>query len=241
MNLNDLPNKQPDIEELKIELQNLCKQYAISRFEPEDIVELLEDGEDAVWIVNQLRQAHAELDAEKFTSVLIAIQSFVAPPREVMEKVEPPLLETEEEIELPEEVQPFDLSQIDLQQIAPQLEALTGMRLPAGIDLNQIKKIMASPQGAFLTDFGLFCQEQGIDMNAVSNPEQLQTLNEQWLSTPRMAFEGKTPAEVAQHDPSLFSLKKVETYRRPEPRIGRNDPCPCGSGKKYKKCCGQGK
>jgi uncharacterized protein YecA (UPF0149 family) len=22
-------------------------------------------------------------------------------------------------------------------------------------------------------------------------------------------------------------------------RIGRNDPCPCGSGKKYKKCCGR--
>jgi len=22
--------------------------------------------------------------------------------------------------------------------------------------------------------------------------------------------------------------------------IGRNDPCPCGSGKKYKKCCGKG-
>ena len=28
-------------------------------------------------------------------------------------------------------------------------------------------------------------------------------------------------------------------YKRTEPKIGRNDPCPCGSGKKYKKCCGQ--
>jgi SEC-C motif-containing protein len=26
---------------------------------------------------------------------------------------------------------------------------------------------------------------------------------------------------------------------REEPKIGRNDPCPCGSGKKYKKCCGK--
>jgi tetratricopeptide (TPR) repeat protein len=26
-------------------------------------------------------------------------------------------------------------------------------------------------------------------------------------------------------------------YTRPDPKIGRNDPCPCGSGKKYKKCC----
>lgn len=28
-----------------------------------------------------------------------------------------------------------------------------------------------------------------------------------------------------------------ETYVRSEPKVGRNDPCPCGSGKKYKKCC----
>jgi len=26
---------------------------------------------------------------------------------------------------------------------------------------------------------------------------------------------------------------------REEPKVGRNDPCPCGSGKKYKKCCGK--
>ena len=25
---------------------------------------------------------------------------------------------------------------------------------------------------------------------------------------------------------------------REEPKVGRNDPCPCGSGKKFKKCCG---
>ncbi len=29
-----------------------------------------------------------------------------------------------------------------------------------------------------------------------------------------------------------------KTATRGEPKVGRNDPCPCGSGKKYKKCCG---
>jgi len=29
----------------------------------------------------------------------------------------------------------------------------------------------------------------------------------------------------------------VEQFVRAAPKIGRNDPCPCGSGKKYKKCC----
>jgi uncharacterized protein len=30
----------------------------------------------------------------------------------------------------------------------------------------------------------------------------------------------------------------VETVHRSEPKVGRNDPCPCGSGKKFKKCHG---
>jgi hypothetical protein len=30
---------------------------------------------------------------------------------------------------------------------------------------------------------------------------------------------------------------KVATVRNEGPKVGRNDPCPCGSGKKYKKCC----
>ena len=30
-----------------------------------------------------------------------------------------------------------------------------------------------------------------------------------------------------------------ETVRNDGPKVGRNDPCPCGSGKKYKNCCGK--
>ena len=33
--------------------------------------------------------------------------------------------------------------------------------------------------------------------------------------------------------------RKQEPVRRDAPKIGRNDPCPCGSGKKYKHCCGR--
>jgi len=33
--------------------------------------------------------------------------------------------------------------------------------------------------------------------------------------------------------------QKVKQIRLEHPRVGRNDPCPCGSGKKYKKCCGK--
>ena len=38
----------------------------------------------------------------------------------------------------------------------------------------------------------------------------------------------------------LEEAEKQGTIRRDQPKIGRNDPCPCGSGKKYKKCHGRG-
>ena len=43
---------------------------------------------------------------------------------------------------------------------------------------------------------------------------------------------GRQPARVGGDD------AVPKTVRRDEPKVGRNDPCPCGSGKKYKKCHG---
>ncbi|MEZ0574736.1 YchJ family protein [Halodesulfovibrio aestuarii] len=34
-------------------------------------------------------------------------------------------------------------------------------------------------------------------------------------------------------------VQNHDTYRRETPKVGRNEPCPCGSGKKFKKCCGK--
>ncbi|WP_428937425.1 SEC-C metal-binding domain-containing protein [Fontivita pretiosa] len=41
------------------------------------------------------------------------------------------------------------------------------------------------------------------------------------------------PAAAAQ------APAQPQTIRRDTPKVGRNDPCPCGSGKKYKRCCGR--
>jgi SEC-C motif domain protein len=46
---------------------------------------------------------------------------------------------------------------------------------------------------------------------------------------------GDTSARVADQRPHASSSQPV---RQSTPKVGRNDPCPCGSGKKYKKCCG---
>ncbi len=46
------------------------------------------------------------------------------------------------------------------------------------------------------------------------------------------APRSRQPARVGGDD------APVTTVRREEPKVGRNEPCPCGSGKKYKKCHG---
>ena len=39
--------------------------------------------------------------------------------------------------------------------------------------------------------------------------------------------------------PVMNQAPRTTPIKRDTPKVGRNDPCPCGSGKKYKKCCGQ--
>ena len=58
---------------------------------------------------------------------------------------------------------------------------------------------------------------------------------------PRMAFDIAV-AELPDYICALYRIRKEEPgglaqYRHLEKKAGRNDPCPCGSGKKYKKCC----
>ncbi len=45
-----------------------------------------------------------------------------------------------------------------------------------------------------------------------------------------------TPEEIDAEKELLENTKPVEPIKA-EDEPGRNDPCPCGSGKKYKKCC----
>ena len=56
---------------------------------------------------------------------------------------------------------------------------------------------------------------------------------------------GKATEEHTQLSPGAKGTapppesEKGATYKREAPKVGRNDPCPCGSGKKYKRCCGR--
>ena len=53
--------------------------------------------------------------------------------------------------------------------------------------------------------------------------------------TASKAADGKGKDMVSETSQEIYKSKPVKAG----PKVGRNDPCPCGSGKKYKQCCGQ--
>jgi uncharacterized protein len=69
--------------------------------------------------------------------------------------------------------------------------------------------------------------------------EVVETLNrEQPLTTLDDAIEDMVVAVADLSDLTREQRYKVEPVKRDTPKVGRNDPCPCGSGKKYKQCHG---
>jgi len=55
----------------------------------------------------------------------------------------------------------------------------------------------------------------------------------------QMAFEHAQASAVAAEAPEAGTeSERPQTVKRDAPKVGRNDPCPCGSGKKYKQCHG---
>lgn len=59
-------------------------------------------------------------------------------------------------------------------------------------------------------------------------PEAIAERQERWA---------REAAELDDFEEGDDSFPFEEPYVRLNPKVGRNDPCPCGSGKKYKKCC----
>ncbi len=70
------------------------------------------------------------------------------------------------------------------------------------------------------------------DLHSLSDDKLIDRLPDDGGRVPRVAVDERTRRDAA-FEADAF----VETYVRPSPKVGRNDPCPCGSGRKYKKCC----
>jgi len=55
------------------------------------------------------------------------------------------------------------------------------------------------------------------------------------LSAFELAILGMLDDDDNSYSPDATAT--IIPIKRDGPKVGRNDPCPCGSGKKYKKCC----
>jgi hypothetical protein len=216
------------LNELKSKLNEYIQQYSITIFDAEDIVELVSEGESIDWIANQMK-GDTPIDVDAVASLLAEIHNQLS-----SEEKPAPHDAAEPGIEPgPPDLSQSDQAPLDLSQISTMLPE--GMELPPGMDAKEIQSLMESPQGQVMADFLAYCQEKGVDLSSGNlNDPRLERLQKEWLSTPRDAFDGKKPSEMLSQ-----AQGKVETFRRQDARVGRNDPCPCGSGKKFKKCCGR--
>ncbi|NMD14457.1 MAG: preprotein translocase subunit SecA, partial [Caldisericales bacterium] len=87
-----------------------------------------------------------------------------------------------------------------------------------------------------------------VELQADSSQQQKQTrtrTNEDDIKTaPAKSSRGDEPERQGETSrtmrPSSGGHTASEPIRRHGDKVGRNDPCPCGSGKKYKHCCGAG-
>ncbi|MEM0911569.1 MAG: preprotein translocase subunit SecA [Pseudomonadota bacterium] len=69
----------------------------------------------------------------------------------------------------------------------------------------------------------------------VQQPEDVEAVEAQ-----RRRAEAERVVEHKSASPQVEEKPaKAQTFQRKGPKVGRNDPCPCGSGKKYKQCCGK--
>ncbi|MCB2193350.1 MAG: SEC-C domain-containing protein, partial [Deltaproteobacteria bacterium] len=85
-------------------------------------------------------------------------------------------------------------------------------------------------------------QREGYEMFA-QMVERIKSETVGALMRVQIASEEDVQALAPEEDiPLAYSggeAAQPETAQREGKKVGRNDPCPCGSGKKYKKCCGR--
>ena len=86
--------------------------------------------------------------------------------------------------------------------------------------------------GAIQEDTVRYCYNVSIDTKA-----ERKSVTGGSMTASKLEYHDEEPQSGEPNQYREEREHKQETVRRERPKIGRNDPCPCGSGKKYKNCC----
>ncbi len=205
-----------DIVELEDLLTELFTALTVKDIYPDDITDKLEEREHPDTLVSEIKT-----NAEVFPET--------APPylKAVMEALQKELGIDSDEVKPPavSELTVSDNEKSELDILFDQM-------------LNQFQD---EEQKSFYADFFDYIKENNHAIKGGSQQEAmgiLGKLEKKWRKSKRDKLGGMTPEEYLLEHPGL-EKSHIKTVKREQPKIGRNDPCPCGSGKKYKKCCGR--
>jgi len=94
--------------------------------------------------------------------------------------------------------------------------------------MNEFENNPALAAVEMIDEFEIIHSKEGLSQ------EFLNLLGDYFNNSRLYSNRGYTPNELRE----LFGARSIQPVRTTE-KVGRNDPCPCGSGKKYKKCCGK--
>ena len=67
-------------------------------------------------------------------------------------------------------------------------------------------------------------------------PEEVEAMEQRQVDESRMNMQHDSASAMPEQQ---SASQQAETFVREQPKVGRNDPCPCGSGKKFKQCHGK--
>ena len=121
------------------------------------------------------------------------------------------------------------VADIEAVEVFPDLRRAYDERLvdPRVIGRSELDDVEASRRGSLLARM----QERQPPIDDVAEATSW------WAQFERRA-SSRRAEELAPAAAGGFDFGRTEPYRAPQ-KVGRNEPCPCGSGKKYKKCCGR--
>ncbi len=92
----------------------------------------------------------------------------------------------------------------------------------------------------------IFNGKKSAKLGTEKNPAVVTVQTEERLKEVKSIFEENGWENTIELEPDkpedisdLEILLNPQKPRIVEKKVGRNEPCPCGSGKKYKKCCGE--
>lgn len=123
----------------------------------------------------------------------------------------------------------FDLKAVEL---LPEIEksfAENKVELMLMGDWDDFQKMMAEEKSRFLEDSGKY---HNLIENMISDVEN-------WISftNPQEYMSDFEMPEFEVKDNLVWDSRYDGTFMRETPKVGKNEPCPCNSGRKYKKCC----